>query len=274
LYDTAANAVTNDGSTGLVDITDAGSGTVTIRAREDAIALDSDLCPDGNEVVYVFAEPWQAELRVWANGIRVLDETLPNFNTPADSAEVINVGQLKGGAQFYDGGISNVALWTPGWPNDALAAALYNEGTELTYANAAAADGSMTLLGFWAFDDNAASTTVDNDEGTAGLDGTASGNTSTLTTTTLDETEYWEAERVLKFIAATTVTGRFVIDHMEWDGSVTADDDLVVKDGTDNELWVVNNKTANERAVKYLDQLVDGLEVETIDAGTLYVYLR
>lgn len=273
LYDTAAHAVTNDGSTGLIDLTDAGSGTVTFRAREDAILLASDLCPDGNEVVSVFTEPWAATLRVWVNGVRQdIDETLDTFNVPADSAEAINVATLKGGAQYYDGKMNEVVIWTPGFATDQVAENLYNNGTELEAFEAY--DFDMTLYGHWSFDENAASTAVDNDEGTAGRDGTASGNTSTLYVASMDPTTYWAGPGILAFTAAASVTGSFVIDHMEWDGSATADDDLEVNDSNGNEIWTVNNKIANDRAVKYLDDIFDGITVATIDAGTLYVYLR
>lgn len=275
LYDTAAHAVTNDGSTGLIDLTDVGSGTLTLRAREDAILLASDLCPDGNEVVMVFTEPWAATLRVWVNGVRQdIDETLTNFNTPADSAEVINVAMLKGGAQYYDGKMNEVAYWTPGFANDSIAAALYNGGTELEALETA--DGPMTLYGHWSFDENAASTAVDNDEGTAGRDGTASGNTSTLYTASMDPTTYYVADNVIALTAATTLTGRYVIDKMVWDGSATADDDLVVNDGGGAALWVVNTKVAADNAEISFDDgfLVDGIALATIDAGTLYIYLR
>jgi hypothetical protein len=257
-------------------LTDVGSGTVTLRAREDAIKLDSDLCPDGNEVVYVFAEPWQAELRVWLNGVRQtdLDETLYHFNTPADSAAVINVGQLNGGSLFFDGLINHVTLWTPGWPNDAIASAMYNGGTELTYATVD--DGSMTLLGYWAFDDDAASTTVDNDEGTAGLDGTSSNNTEDIVQTTIDATSYVESDRVIALTAATTLSdGPYLVDHMEWDGSTTADDDLLVEEDSGDTIWEVNNKATNDRAVFYPDPgYYSQIKLTTIDAGTLYIYLR
>ncbi len=43
--------------------------------------------------------------------------------------------------------------------------------------------GLDNLLAHWTLNDNAASTTVDNDEGTAGYDGTASANTNTITAT-------------------------------------------------------------------------------------------
>lgn len=275
LYDTAANAVTNDGSTGLIDLTDVGSGTVTLRAREDAIQLDSDLCPDGNEVVYIFENgTWVADFRAWINGVRQeVDETINHFNTPADSAQVITVGSTTAGAEWYDGKMNEVAIWTPGFATDEIAAALYNDGTELEAFEDY--DGSMTLYGHWSFDETGAATAVDNDEGTAGRDGTASENTDGITTTTLDTTDYNEASGVLAFTAAATLTGQYIIKRMEWDGSATAADDLVVRDSNDEDIWVVNNKVANDRGViEFPDGLqVDGLKVVTIDAGTLYVYI-
>jgi hypothetical protein len=133
----------------------------------------------------------------------------------------------------------------------------------------------MTLLGYWAFDDDAASTTVDNDEGTAGLDGTSSNNTEDIVQTTIDRASYWETDRLIKLTAATTLEGRYVVDHMEWDGSTTAADDLIVHDGSDNEIWVVNNKATNERAVFYPEVgYYDGIKLNTIDEGSLYIYLK
>jgi hypothetical protein len=278
LYDTAAHAVTNDGSTGLIDLTDAGSGTVTIAVKEDAILLDSDLCPDGNEVVMVFADPWQAELRVWLNGIRQnsINETLFHFNTPADSANVINVGQYNDGSLFFDGYIAHVAVWTPGWPTDEIAAAVYNNGTELTYATTITADGAMTALGYWAFDDDAASTAVDNDEGTAGLDGTSSNNTEDIVQANINKTSYYESDRVIALTAATTLSnGPYIVDHMEWDGSATADDDLLVEEASGSTIWEVNNKVANDRAVFYPEVgYYRQIKLTTIDAGTLYIHLK
>lgn len=83
------------------------------------------------------------------------------------------------------------------------------------------------------------------------------------------------AARVIKMTAGSDeVSGRLIVGSMEWDGSTTADDDLIVTDGAGNEIWVVNNKATNERAVIYLDQQVNGIICDTIDAGTLYIYLR
>lgn len=272
-YDTSANAITG-GATGLVNLTDAGSGEVTIAAKEFAIQLDSDFCPDGNEVVMVFTEPWAATLRVWINGVRQVNfnETISNFNTPADTNTVINVARLATGANYYDGKMNEVVYWTPGVATDGIARAVYNGGTELEAFEGV--DGAMTLYGHWSFDESAANTAVDNDEGTAARDGTAGANTSTYATATLDPTSYYVADKVIKLTAATTLTGTYVIKSMLWDGSVTADDDLVVQDGAGGELWVVNTKIAADTASIELNTSVEGIKLVTIDAGSLYIYLR
>ena len=268
LFNSAANAVAN-GATGKINITGVGSGAITLRAREMALKLDSDLFPDGNEVGLVFAQPWQSELKIWVNGIRQeLDGVMHRFNAPADSDSVINVGQYHGGSLFYDGLMNAVVYWAPAKPTDVDAKAAWNKGTEAVNPTV----GNMTLVSRWAFNDNASNTTVVNANGD---NGTASANTSTITVTSIDPDSYWENDRILKFEAAVKLEGQqFVIDHMEWDGSIDGSDDLVVKDGDDNEIWVVSNKIDGDRAVIYLDDIYDGLEVETIDAGTLYVYLK
>lgn len=275
-YDTSVNAIAGgDVSTGgLTNLTDVGDGTVTVRSREDAIQLDSDLCPDGNEAVYIYTEPWAAELRVWVDGVRQdVGETLTRFNTPADSAAAIICGMKTGNSNYLDGKMNEVVYWTPGWPTDSIAEAVYNEGTEVEAVEGV--DGAMTVYGHWSFDEDAANTTVDNDEGTAGRDGTASGNTSTLAVTSIDPTTYQDAN-IITLTAATTLTGTFVIDSLLWDGSATADDDLVLNDGDGNSIWTVNNKVVNDSAKLTFDDgfVAQGLALATIDAGTLYIYLR
>lgn len=276
LYDTAANAVTNDGSTGLVNLTDVGSGAFTLRAREDAIQLNSDLCPDGNEVVMVFSFDWAATFTCWIDGVRQgIDESVNHFNTPADSAGVITVGSTTAGAEWYDGRMNNVVYWTPGVVTDTIATAIYNKGTELTYAATILIDGAMTAYSFWAFDDSAASTAVDNDEGTAARDGTASENTSGITFATLDETLYPTPSNVLTITAAGTIPGPIIVESFRWSAD-TAGDDLVVNDGSGDPIFVSKADINNFTDVHYmgLSGSFDSIVVATIDTGTLYIYLQ
>ena len=81
-------------------------------------------------------------------------------------------------------------------------------------------------------------------------------------------------ERVVTMTAAAdAITGTKIVESMRWIG-VTAGDDLVVDDSAGNIIWVAKAETNNfTDAITFGPQQFDGVVVDTIDSGTLYVYL-
>lgn len=75
-------------------------------------------------------------------------------------------------------------------------------------------------------------------------------------------------------------TIQLLIHYLEYHAASNGDD-LVVKDSHGNILWQIkalvaapdNESEAIERSPKF-DRWVQGINVETIDGGTLYIYLR
>lgn len=278
-YDSAANAIAA-GATGKVDLTDVGSGTVTLDPTELCLPLQSDVFPDGNEVYYIFGrDGWNWKFRSWINGVlqqpRVADQLMAFFNPPADTNTAILVGELAGGSDFYDGLMNEVAIWS-GVATNGIATAIYNQGTELEAIEAV--DGALTLLGHWSFDETAAATAVDNDEGTSARDGTASNNASVITVASIDPTSYYVEERTLKVTSAVTLSGRYIVESMRWTGSasneIAAEDDLVVQDGNSNDVFV-SRATANDFVDGWAfgPKLFNDIKIATIDGGELFIYL-
>lgn len=272
LYNTAANAITG-GATGKVDLTDQGSGSMVLDPKDVCWALSGDTFPDGNEVYFVFPSTWGATLKAFIDGTEAHNEFLAEWTFWAANANKVYVGSTNGSTGWYGGDMNNLAVWLD-ITFDRRVIDLYNEGAELGLTATEAIFAATT--GFWAMDDNAASTAVDEDNGTSAIDGVASANTSTLDVSSIADVSYQEAAGILAFTAATTLTDNLVIRGMVWDGSTTAADDLQVQDGDGNTIWEVNNKIANENAEIWFKcpyVCTNGFKVTTIDAGTLYVYI-
>lgn len=75
-----------------------------------------------------------------------------------------------------------------------------------------------------------------------------------------------------------TITAK--IHRMVWEPA-TADNDLMVKDGEGNELWKIRADTGGSNAEDYtlqyskdFDRWVNGINIATIDGGTLKIYVR
>jgi hypothetical protein len=272
LYDTAAHAITG-GATGKVDLTDQGSGTMTLDPKEVCWALGSDKFPDGDEVYFIFPATWGATFKAFIDGKRTNNEFLNEWTFWAANANKIFVGSTDGSTGWYGGDMNNLAVWLD-VTYDKDIVSIFNEGTELNLSNTEDIFDSTT--GFWALDDNAGTTAVDEDNGTSAIDGTASANTDTLNVSDIDDVSYQQASGVLAFTSAVTLTDNLVIRGMVWDGSTTAADDLQVQDGDGNTIWEVNNKIANENAEIWFTcpyVCTNGFKLATIDAGTLYVYV-
>ena len=79
---------------------------------------------------------------------------------------------------------------------------------------------------------------------------------------------------------AQTISGRYSVKYLEWHPH-DADDDLLVKDGLDNILWQIRapigapNSEAYGILTKELNtEKLKDIVIETIDGGTLYIYLK
>lgn len=74
-------------------------------------------------------------------------------------------------------------------------------------------------------------------------------------------------------------TGTFIVSAMEWYPNA-ADNDIEVQDGSGNVLFKFRsiygspNHEESGRISKVIDRICYGLNVVTIDAGTLYITLR
>lgn len=77
-----------------------------------------------------------------------------------------------------------------------------------------------------------------------------------------------------------TIEGRFSIYYFEWHPTA-ANQDILVRDSLDNLLWMVRAPIGSDNSIAYsilskqinIEQ-VNGIVVEVLDGGTLYVYLQ
>lgn len=81
-------------------------------------------------------------------------------------------------------------------------------------------------------------------------------------------------ERVVTMTAAADeIEGTKIVEQLRWTG-VTAADDLKVVDSADNIVWETVAESNNYTdVIVFGPSMFEGLKIETIDSGTLYVYL-
>lgn len=73
--------------------------------------------------------------------------------------------------------------------------------------------------------------------------------------------------------AADTLAGNSIVEGMRWIAD-TAGDDLVVDDGSGNVIWTAKAETNDfTDVIMFGPQMFSDITVDTIDSGTLYVYL-
>lgn len=69
--------------------------------------------------------------------------------------------------------------------------------------------------------------------------------------------------------AAQTYTGRILVSMIQWVGT-TAGDDLILKDNNGN--VILQAKTDGRESEYYPDRIFNGVIVDTIDSGVVYIY--
>ena len=78
---------------------------------------------------------------------------------------------------------------------------------------------------------------------------------------------------ILKMTAsADAVLGKMKIDFIRWVGATTAGHSCILKDTAGNVLFESEADGANFIDVHSLPLVVDGIDVDTMDSGTLYIY--
>ena len=71
--------------------------------------------------------------------------------------------------------------------------------------------------------------------------------------------------------AGDTSTGRLLVSQLIWSGSTTAGDDLVIKNGAGTVLLPVKSDGSSFQPIAWPfgHVMIDGLETDVIDAGTV-----
>jgi len=73
--------------------------------------------------------------------------------------------------------------------------------------------------------------------------------------------------------ATDAITGTKIIDSMRW-VATSAGDDLVVDDSDGNVIWTAKAETNNfTDVIVFGPTQFNGVAVDTIDSGTLYIYI-
>jgi hypothetical protein len=78
---------------------------------------------------------------------------------------------------------------------------------------------------------------------------------------------------IIKFTAASDASsGRKIVTYARWIGGTTAGHSCILKDGNGNVLFESEADGANFLDLMPIFRAVDGLDVDTLDSGSLYVY--
>ena len=74
--------------------------------------------------------------------------------------------------------------------------------------------------------------------------------------------------------AADTITGKVILETIRWIGT-TAGDDLIIDDSAGNLVFQSKAETNNfTDSMSFSHMVFDGLVIDTIDSGTVYVYRK
>ena len=76
--------------------------------------------------------------------------------------------------------------------------------------------------------------------------------------------------------AGVVYTGNIFVNQMVWQEPAAAEDDLVVLDANGRTLWDENAYIGGTGVSieQDINQICEGITVNTIDSGTLYIYYR
>lgn len=74
--------------------------------------------------------------------------------------------------------------------------------------------------------------------------------------------------------AADAVTGKMKIDYIRWVGGTTAGHQCILKDTDGNTLFDSVADGAHFVDVHAIPMIVDGIDLDTLDSGILYIYLN
>ena len=84
-----------------------------------------------------------------------------------------------------------------------------------------------------------------------------------------------QGTRTLKMTAAAdAITGRFKIVGVRWVGATTAGHTAVIKDVDGNIVWASIADAANFETETLLDQWRDGITLDTLGSGIIYINLE
>lgn len=72
-----------------------------------------------------------------------------------------------------------------------------------------------------------------------------------------------------------TFTGRIKIKYIRWTNATAADDDVIIKDGSGNVIWRTKAEAADQpqESCALDHRWFNGIETDTIDTGTVDIYL-
>jgi hypothetical protein len=78
--------------------------------------------------------------------------------------------------------------------------------------------------------------------------------------------------QVQKLTSTDSVTGRLIVSYLRWVGATTAGHSLVVNDADGNVIWESEADGANFIDILPFWRRVNGVTVNTIDSGNLFIY--
>ncbi len=173
---------TTDASTGVgvtigdiaYNLDDEITGVVLAVGAHD-LTLDSDAFPDGNEVYLIIDEGSFFSFNLYVDGKLRETQAFSSYHIwPDAAATAIYFGSYITTSEFFLGDANELFI-SATIVSAAVWLGLYNDGVELEALTGVTADGH------WSFDENTG-TTVDEDGGTAGKDGTIAGTELWLST--------------------------------------------------------------------------------------------
>jgi len=239
-------------------------GTVTAVAAHD-LTLDSDAFPDGDEVYLIIDQDSFFEIKLYIDGILRQTKTFTDYHIwPDAAATALYFGSYNSASEFLLGDANELFIAAE-VVSAAVWKGLYNKGVELEALTGVTADGH------WSFDE-ATGTTIDEDGGTAGKDGTVAGTELWLTTMDISVKEgILDLHNQLDYYQ-----GRLKVVRAHWVGPTTNAHLLSATD------WAGNPKIDVACITGTIGLTVDiaapmwinGVKLDDLDSGYLRLYVR
>lgn len=247
------------------NVTDGTYGVITVVEAHD-LTLATDAFPDGNEVYLIIDEDSFFNIKLYVDGVLRSTKSFADYQIwPAAAATLIYFGSYNSASEFLLGDANELFI-----AEQVVTAAewkvLYNNGVELEALTGVTADGH------WSFDEGTG-TTVDEDGGTAGKDGTVAGTELWLTTMDISVKEgILDLHNQLDYYQ-----GRLKVQEVLWIGPTTNAHLVALTNWAGDPFVNWQEATVslgtNERIPMY-GAWVNGIKVTDLDSGYVRLVLR